>query len=166
MFSPKMLENCHFEPQVPNFGRKKLWIHVTIGSCSTLVWKDVEKIQKNSPCRLQDISIWIDKNLFIGPTNTGQLHSTRVTFVWKNIQNGSYCLDSFFKASWLHAWKNSDHLELFNMHYKKLVFYVVFQRNESSFRWHQCFTILSLWKVDFCWCWKRCGDVRAKTSGW
>ncbi len=27
------------------------------------------------------------------------------TFVCKNVQNGGASLDSFFKTSWLHAWK-------------------------------------------------------------
>jgi len=33
----------------------------------------------------------------------------------KNVQNGGASLDSYFKASWLHAWKISNHLELYNI---------------------------------------------------
>jgi len=36
----------------------------------------------------------------------------------KNVQNGGALLDSFFKASWLHARKISDHLELYNIQEK------------------------------------------------
>jgi len=39
----------------------------------------------------------------------------KVTFVWKNIQDDGYSFDSCFSASWLHAWKNSDNLELYNI---------------------------------------------------
>jgi len=68
-----------------------------------LVWKDVEKIPKFSPCRLQDISIWSDKNLFFDLAKNRAVALHKVTFVCKNVQNGGASLDSFFKASWLHV---------------------------------------------------------------
>jgi len=66
------------------------------------MWK---KFQKIPPCGLQVMSFRIHKNPIFYPTKTraGALH--KLTFVWKNVQNGGESLDSFFKASWLHAWK-------------------------------------------------------------
>jgi len=80
-----------------------------------LVWEeDVEKVHKYSHCGLQDISFWIDKNPFFCPAeNPIALH--KITFIWKNVQNSGAFLGSFFKASWLYAWKNSNHFELYNI---------------------------------------------------
>jgi len=80
-----------------------------------MVWKDKEKIQKFSQCGLQDISTWSDKNPLLGPIKIQATTLHMVTFVWKNVQNSGYFLDSIFKASWLYAWKFSDHLELYNI---------------------------------------------------
>jgi len=105
--------------QVPNLRKKKhFWTHVTIGSCSALVWKDLKKIQKFPPCRLQDISVWIDKNPFIGPTKNMAATIHKVTFVWINIHIGGASLGSFFKANWLYDW---NHLELYNTTYRKKI---------------------------------------------
>jgi len=62
---------------------------------------------------------WSDKNPFGGPKKnwTATLHI--VTFVWKNVQNGGASLDSFLNASWLHACKFLNHLELYNIFEKK-----------------------------------------------
>jgi len=73
----------------------------------------VEKLQEFSPSGLQDISIWIDKNPFFGLVKNmaaSQGHICR-----KNVQIGGASLNSFFEASWLHAWKFSNHLELYNI---------------------------------------------------
>jgi len=85
-----------------------------------MVWEDEEKFQKFQPCRLQGISIWIDKNPFGGLMKNWAATLHKVTFLWKNVPNSIYSLDSFFKASWLHAWKFSDHLELYNI-YEKII---------------------------------------------
>jgi len=48
MFLPKRLK-LPFLGQVANFYKKKhFWTHVTIGSCSILDFKDVEKISEFS----------------------------------------------------------------------------------------------------------------------
>jgi len=74
-----------------------------------------EKFQKYPLCGLQDISVWIDKNHFFNPPKNQVAALHKVTFAWKNAQNGGASLDSFFKASWLYSWKISNHLELYNM---------------------------------------------------
>jgi len=86
-----------------------------------LVWEDVgigKKIQKFPLCKLQDIHVWIDKNPFFGPMKIWATTLHKVTFVWKNVHVGGASLNSFFKASWLHAWKDWDHLELYNIYEK------------------------------------------------
>jgi len=48
MFSPKMLQNCHFYYKYQIFEKKHFWTHGTVGSCSKLVREGVEKISENS----------------------------------------------------------------------------------------------------------------------
>jgi len=48
--------------------------HVIIGSCSILTKKHVVKISKNLPLKLQDISIQIHGNHFLGPVKNRALH--------------------------------------------------------------------------------------------
>jgi len=76
------------------------------------MWKN---FQKFIPCGLQDISIWSDKSPFGGGLTKNWVAALyKVTFVWKNVQNGGASLDSFLKASCLErSWKNSDRLELY-----------------------------------------------------
>jgi len=76
------------------------------------MWKE---IQKFPPCRLQDIDVWSDKNPFFGPAKIQAAELHKVTFVWKKFQSDGYSLDSFFTTSWLHAWKFSNHLELYKV---------------------------------------------------
>jgi len=76
------------------------------------MWK---KIQKFSPCRLQDISIWSNKNPFFVTMKSRAAALHKVKSLWKKSQNGCNYMDSFFKASWLHAWKILDHLESYNI---------------------------------------------------
>jgi len=71
-----------------------------------LTWEHVEKIQKFPPCALEDMSFRIHNNPFFGPSKNRAAALHNVPFVWKNVQNGGASLDSFFKASWLYAWKN------------------------------------------------------------
>jgi len=70
--------------------------------------EDVEKISEFT-------SIWSDKNPFSGLAKTWAAVLHKFTFVWKNVQNGGYSLNFFFKASWLHAWKILGHLKLYNI---------------------------------------------------
>jgi len=58
-----------------------------IGSCKTIVWKDVEKFQKFPPCRLQDISIWSKKNPFFVTAKIWAVALHKVKSLWKNFQN-------------------------------------------------------------------------------
>jgi len=51
-----------------------------------------EKFQKFLQCRLQDISIWSDKNLFGGPMKKEAIAHHKVTYVLKNVQNGGTSL--------------------------------------------------------------------------
>jgi len=77
-------------------------------------FKNEEKFQNFPPCRLQDISVWSDKNPIFAPAKIQAAVLQKITFVWKNVQNGGYSLISLFKSSCLHAWKFSNHLELYN----------------------------------------------------
>jgi len=74
------------------------------------MWK---KFQKFPPHELQDMSFWIHKNPIFGLAKKwlGNYILQGQIFM-KNVQNGSNSWDSFFKSSWIHAWKNFDHLEL------------------------------------------------------
>jgi len=47
-YSPKIFENCHFEHKHQILEKNYFWTHVTIGSCSTLFWKDLGKISEFS----------------------------------------------------------------------------------------------------------------------
>jgi len=49
------------------------------------------------------MSVWSDKNSYLGLAKTRVVALHKVALVWKNVQNGGYSLDSFFEASWLHA---------------------------------------------------------------
>jgi len=112
----KIAPKLPFLIQVPNlFLKKHFWTHITVWSCSALVEKMWKKFQKFPSCRLLDNSVWSDKSPFFAPMKTRAAALHKVTFVWKYVQNGGASLDSFFKASWLHAWKNSHHFELYNM---------------------------------------------------
>jgi len=64
------------------------------------MWK---KFQKFSPCGLQDIKVSIDKNNFFNPAKKRAIVLDKVTIASKNAQNVGASLDSFLKASWLHA---------------------------------------------------------------
>jgi len=106
MFLPKRSKTAIYRTN----NKKKLlknhfWIQITIRSCSIMDFEYVEKIQNFSPYRLQDISVWSDKNSFLGPAKIWVVALHKVTFEWKNVQNSGHSLDSFFKESWLHAWK-------------------------------------------------------------
>jgi len=74
-----------------------------------------KKIQKLPLYRLQDISVWSDKYLFFGPEKKPCSYTSQGYFVWKNVKNGGAPLDSFFRESWLYAWKFLDHLEFHNI---------------------------------------------------
>jgi len=69
------------------------------------MWKDFRNFHHVN-CKI--LMFWSD-NLFFGPPKEGVAALHKVTFVWKNVQNGGASLDSYFKASWLHAWKILDH---------------------------------------------------------
>jgi len=65
------------------------------------MWK---KIQKFLPCRLQE-------NPLLGPVENRAAALHKLTFICKNVLNGGPFFG--FKASWLHASKISNHLELY-----------------------------------------------------
>jgi len=75
----------------------------------------VEKISEFPLHGLQDMNFQILKNPFLGPAKTQAVALHKHTFIQKNVQNGGASLESFFKASWLHARKISDYLELYNI---------------------------------------------------
>jgi len=74
-----------------------------------------ENFQNFPPCGLQDFSVWIDKNPFLGLAKNKEDELHKVTFLWKNVTIGGDSLDSFFKASLLYAWKFSNLLKLSNI---------------------------------------------------
>jgi len=82
------------------------------------MWK---KFQKFLPHKLQDMSFWIHKNPFEGPTKTKAAALYNLTFVWKNVHVEGASLDSFFKASWLHIWKNIRSFEIVQHIRKKII---------------------------------------------
>jgi len=43
----------------------------------------VEKVQKYPPCRLEDINVWIYKNLFFGLAKNYAPTLHKLTLVWK-----------------------------------------------------------------------------------
>jgi len=57
-----------------------------------------KKFQKFPLWGLQDINVLSDSPFF-GPTEHWEVALYKITFVWKNVQNGSASLDSFFRAS-------------------------------------------------------------------
>jgi len=85
-----------------------------------LVWEDVAKnFQKFLLYGLQDIRVWIDKNPFFWPCKKqGSSISQGHICIKKNVHVGGASLDSYFKAIWLHAWKISNHLELYSALWK------------------------------------------------
>jgi len=84
MFSPKMLQNCHFSTSTKLYKKKQLWTHKTIEFYSMLVWKDMEK---NS----EIFKKW--QKSFFGHAKNQVAALHKVTFVWKNVQNGSASLN-------------------------------------------------------------------------
>jgi len=74
-----------------------------------LVREGVEKISKFLLHRLQDISIWSDKNDLFGSIENQTIAFHKVTFVWKEVHIVGTFLDSLFKESWLHVWKVSNY---------------------------------------------------------
>jgi len=111
----KNIPKLSFLGQVPNSRiEKHFWIHITIESSGKLDWEDVEKNSKLSIVYYVDC-VWRDKNLFWGPYKNPGTFTSQGHILMKNVQNGGYSLDLFFKASWLHAWKNLDDLELYNI---------------------------------------------------
>jgi len=78
MFSPKTLQNCHFLYKYQILEKKKhFWTHLTVGSCSMLVQKDVEKNFRNFhhiDCKI--LAFQLTKIIFLTLPKTGQLHFT------------------------------------------------------------------------------------------
>jgi len=66
-----------------------------------------KKFQKFPLCRLQDISIWIEKNLFFSlvKTQVATLHKVTLWLFFGCILQGKL----------VDAWKILDHLELYNI---------------------------------------------------
>jgi len=77
--------------------------YISLGYCSRVVWENVEKIQKFPLCGLEDISLWIDKNSFLGLIKNRAVALQEVTIVWKDVFVSGASLDSFFKLSRLRA---------------------------------------------------------------
>jgi len=111
MLSQKKLWNNHFKYKHQIFEKYQFWTHVNVGSCSMVDWEDLEKIQNFPPCRLQDIRVLSDKNPFFAPVKNRAKNRAaafhKVTFVWKNVQNGGASLDSFFK---IHSSRQSSYM--------------------------------------------------------
>jgi hypothetical protein len=80
------------------------------------VCKDEEMFLEVPLWRLQDISIWSDRNDFFEPYQKTTTAFYRGTFIHsKNVQNGGAFQDLFLKASFLHGLQNLDHLELYSV---------------------------------------------------
>jgi len=87
-------------------------------SYSTLSWEDVEKISEISTAWIARYELLNSQTFFFCLVKKRATALHKLTFVWKNVQNGGASLDSFFKSSWPHAWKISDHLKLQNIQKK------------------------------------------------
>jgi len=111
----KIATKLPFLVQVPNFWKKTL-----LDSCEMKLPGFLQG-QKMEICHLKCsyLPIYVVEisefffHIFSNKCTT-RSYGYKITLVWKNVQNDCYSLDSLFKASWLHAWKFSDHLELYN----------------------------------------------------